>query len=88
MKIYGDKDKDQSWNSLATEYPAWLDCGLTHSPSDFHPRGTQDTVTDFSVSDPNYDYAPFLQNYSDWFHKFDPNMGSEPYNATIGREKD
>ena len=49
MAITRDKENDYTWNSMVTEYPVWLDCGFKHSATVFHPRGTQDSVTDFSV---------------------------------------
>jgi hypothetical protein len=79
MAITRDKDNDYTWNSMVTEYPVWLDCRFKHSATVFHPRGTQDAVTDFSVPLPKSDFTHFFKQLSDTqFHGFDPDMGNEP----------
>jgi hypothetical protein len=72
---------------MVTKYPLWLDCKFKYSATVFHPRGTQDSVTDFSVPNPHANLTHYFKQRSDIrFHGFDPDMGNEPLKrySTLG----
>ena len=55
--------KSSSWNllNLDTDFPKLFECGFHHTALQFNPQGSATTITDYSVSSPDFDYKLWLK---------------------------